>query len=130
MDDGSKLIEIAFSGDAGGGSMKHSFSLLNHKDNKLIQHMWCYYEAGDTEQNSIKVYSEFSEIMEEMNDAKIVVDGELLTIRQYGIYDLKEQDTILGKQGSTSTQPCAKCKVLRTHLLGKNHGGKPCVKES
>ena len=35
---------------------------------------------------------------------------------------MSQQDDLLGKQGSSSSMPCSKCKVTKHHL--QNHGGK------
>ena len=53
MDDGKKELEIGITVDAGGGSKKVSFSLMNRTDGKLIQHILMIYEAGDTLENNI-----------------------------------------------------------------------------
>ena len=50
-----------------------------------------------------------------------------------GVFDLSQQDDLLGKQGSSSTWPCSKCLVTKEHL--QNHGGKEhsllnCKKET
>ena len=49
------------------------------------------------------------------------------------MFDLSQQDDLLGKQGSSSTWPCSKCFVTKDHL--QNHGGKEhslsnCKKET
>ena len=48
LSDGSELLQVGITGDAGGNSMKHTFSLLNHKNGKLKQHVLMVYEAADT----------------------------------------------------------------------------------
>ena len=123
LTDGSKLIEVALSGDSGGDSMKHTFSILNHLDGKIRQHVLLIYEAADSYSNSNKCYSMIRDQIKAMHHIKYKIGEQEYTVKLYGVYDLSEQDTILGKQNSSATYPCAKCNVTKNHL--QNHANVP-----
>ena len=122
----AKKVHIGLTGDSGGGSMKWLFGIMNdHKESKLTTHTLFMYEAADTINNDMKVMSEggLYDELKELNNLIIKVNGERYLLEFGGVFDLKAQDEFLGKQGSTSKFPCAKCHVPLSHL--QKHGGTP-----
>ena len=88
LDDGKKELEIGITADAGGGSKKVSFSLMNRTDGKLIQHILMIYEAGDTLENNIRCYAFIKEQVANLNGAELTVNGETYKVKQKGKFVL------------------------------------------
>ena len=125
LEDGTKVVDVAFTGDSGGDSMKHLFMLLNHKKGELKPHIFLIYEAADTHYNSIPIYLEMRDQIDLVKDKVFTVTDEegkeeKYKVRLVGIYDMSEQDTILGKQNSSSSLPCSKCKITLKHMKSES----------
>ena len=120
LEDGTKVVQVVFTGDAGGDSMKHLFMIVNNKEGDLKEHVFLIYEAADTIDNSGIIYHSVREQFEILNNTIFSVNGSNYKVECYGVYDLSEQDMILQKQNSSSTLPCSKCKVTRNHLKAED----------
>ena len=132
LEDGTKKVNVGLTGDAGGGSMKHLFMLMDQKDGEMKEHVFLMYEAADTIENAERIYRPVSQQLEEIANTVFSVKGSSYSLKLWGIYDMSEQDTILGKQNSSSNLPCTHCQVPLRHLRAKgwNEKGEPHSRET
>ena len=69
--------------------------------------------------------------MESLQSHIFEVNGSKYKIRAVAVYDMSEQDTVLGKQNSGSNLPCSKCLITRDHMreqTGVPHSKETCCK--
>ena len=116
---------MCFDADAGAGRFVAVFAFLNRNDQNVKLHPFILFEGSDCRQNMEMTVGEFRDTFEKLEGAKIHINGQEVTITQYGLFDLCALNCLLGKQNHSSTYTFAWTNVSKDHLKSENHSGIP-----
>ena len=119
--DGDEL-HVCWDGDGGGGRFVAEFTLLNNDDKKVTLHPFLIYEGSDVRDNLEVTLGRLSKQIKDLEGETINVDGKLLKLKQFGVFDLCALNTILGKQNHSSTYFDAWTDCTLKHI--RNHSGR------
>lgn len=123
LDMSKQLLPLCFDADA--GRFVAIFAFLNRNDQNVKIHPFLLFEGSDCRKNMEMTIGEFRNVFEQMDGAKIDINGEEVTIKQYGLFDLCALNCLIGKQNHSATYPCAWTNVTKDHLNSENHSGIP-----
>lgn len=116
-------IKINWSTDGGARIVKYLFELMNlgSAGSPFDVNPYAMHEGAECYDNMAKVFDYYLPTLLKMQREDYFIDGRRVEFYLGG--DLKFQDAVLGKQGSSATYPCAQCMVTREHL--QKHPKKP-----
>ena len=118
----SKELPICIDADAGGGRFLAVFCFLNRFDKDVKLHPWLLYKGSDARKNMEMTMGKSSEQIRNLEGKEVSINGEIVKIKMYALFDLCALNCLVGKQNHSSTYPCAWTSVSKDHL--QNHSGK------
>ena len=119
----SKELPICIDADAGAGRFLAVFCFLNRFDKDVKLHPWLLYKGSDARKNMEMTVGKYSEQIRNLEGKEVSINGEIVKIKMYALFDLCALNCLVGKQNHSSSYPCAWTSVSKDHL--QNHSGKP-----
>ena len=120
LNDG-KEIEICLDLDAGAGRVVAEFGILSDESETLKIHPFLIYEGTDVRPNLEIALGGLTEQIRNLEGKEVTINGEIVKIKMYALFDLCALNCLVGKQNHSSTFPCAWTSVSKDHL--QNHSG-------
>ena len=121
LDLSSKELPICIDADAGGGRFLAVFCFLNRFDKDVKLHPWLLFKGSDSRKNMEMTIGKSSEQIRNLEGKEVTINGEIVKIKMYALFDLCALNCLVGKQNHSSTFPCAWTSVSKDHL--QNHSG-------
>ena len=117
LKDGEEL-EVCLDLDAGGGRVVAVW-FLNENSETLKIHPFLLFEGHDVRNNLEISLGGLTEQIRQIDKANVSIDGKLLKIKIYGLFDLCALNTVIGKQNHSATYFCAWTNCKLDHI--RNH---------
>ena len=115
-------IHVCYDADGGGGRFVAEFAFLNRKDNTIKLHPFLIYEGTDVRANLELTLGYLTDQFSDIENSQISVEGKMLNVVQFGVFDLCALNAIIGKQNHSATYFDAWTNVSLNHI--QNHNGK------